>query len=135
MIPQAELDAAPNITLGGIDYPIPMLVPRQQRFVIPRMMGLMQEMTKGGAVFDPKLITTQLYDDLLYVTHLAITRARPDLTYDQFLDLPCELMDLVASIDVIAKQTGMISRAKAGAPQTGEVVAGTSQTGTASLPE
>jgi hypothetical protein len=121
MLNPAEIASAPTIKLGAFTYPIPMLAPRQQRIVIPTLMKLMAEMTAGGAdSFDTKSFSGPQYDALLSIVHTAITRAQPTLTMDEFIDRDCELSELMAALDVISAATGLIKRAPAGAPPSGE---------------
>ena len=42
MLSQVELEAAPKITLGKHTYAIPMLAPRQNRLVVPKLLAMMK---------------------------------------------------------------------------------------------
>lgn len=131
MLSQLELDAAPKVTLAGKEYPVPMLVPRQQRIVIPKLLSLMKSMAANGRV-DPTSLTTEQYDDLLDLVYIALTRGTPDLKRDDFMDTPSSMLELIAAMNTIAEQTGMMKRETPGAAS-GEAQAGSS-IGTASLP-
>ena len=128
---QSEIDAAPKVTLAGKEYPVPLLVPRQQRIVIPKLMALMKALTSGGAI-DAASISTEQYDDLVDVIYHGIARGSPTFTKEQFLDEPITLTEMIKAIDAVATQTGMLNKK---GPAPGEVPAGTSQTGTASSQE
>jgi hypothetical protein len=131
MISPLELNAAPKVALAGNWYPVPMLVPRQQRIVIPKLLSLMKSMAVNGKV-DPTGLTTEQYDDLLDLVYVALTRGTPDLKRDHFMDMPSTMLELIAAMNTIAEQTGMMKRETAGAAS-GEAPAG-SLIGTASSP-
>lgn len=139
MLSPIELDAAPKITLAGKDYPIPLLVPRQNRIVIPKLLSLMKALTAGDAVkiVDPTNLSTAEYDDLIDIVWIAVTRATPTLTKEQFLDMPIGLMELISAMDTVALQSGAMKRSGEAKPDLGEAsAAGTgSPIGTASSPE
>jgi hypothetical protein len=134
MISQLELDTAPKVTLAGNEYPIPMLVPRQQRIVVPALMLLMKTMSVNGKV-DPTSLTTEQYDMLLDLVYVALTRGSPLLKRDDFLDMPTNMMELIVAMNVVAEQSGVMKRetTATGEVATGEAPAG-SLIGTASLP-
>jgi hypothetical protein len=131
MISQSDLDAAPKVTLAGKEWPVPLLVPRQQRIVIPKLMSLMKTLAVGGAI-DAASISTEQYDDLIDVIYHGIVRGSPTVTKEAFIDEPITLLELIKAIDVIAAQTGMMAKKE---PLPGEALAGNSQTGTASSQE
>jgi hypothetical protein len=131
MISQSDLDAAPKLTLAGKEWPVPLLVPRQQRIVIPKLMALMKTLAVGG-VIDAASISTEQYDELIDVVFHGVVRGSPTVTREAFIDEPITLMELIKAIDVIAAQTGMMKKKE---PAPGEVLAGSSQTGTASSQE
>jgi hypothetical protein len=122
-ISQYEIDAAPKVTLGGKEYPVPFLVPRQQRVVIPKLLGLMKSMTVGNKITVTDLTTDQ-YDDLINMTYVALTRGSPALKIDELLDAPIDLMELVTAMQVIASQTGVMKKANGTEVATGEAPAG-----------
>jgi hypothetical protein len=125
MLSQVELEAAPKITLGEHTYAIPMLAPRQNRIVIPKLLALMKQMAgEDGKTINPLALDTASYDELLDLTWVAITRAQPTLTKDEFLDRPVTLMELITGMDVVAKQCGVLKR-QDGVPPVGEAQAGT----------
>jgi len=131
MIPQTELDAAPRVTLADKQYPVPLLVPRQQRIVIPKLLALMRSMAINGKI-DPTNLTTDQFDDLLDLVYVALTRGTPDLKREDFMEMPTTLLELIDAMNVIAEQTGMMKRG-ASSVASGEALAG-NLTGTTSLP-
>ena len=125
MLTQIELDAAPKITLAGKDYPVPFLVPRQQRIVIPKLMTLMKTFVgQDTGMVDPSNVTTEMYDDLTDMVFVGMSRGSPDLTREQFMDMPINLFELITAMNVIATQTGVLRRANAGEKPAGEAPAG-----------
>ena len=68
-------------------------------------------------------LDTASYDELLDLTWVAITRAQPTLTKEEFLDRPVTLMELIVAMDVISQQCGVLKR-QVGAPPVGEAQAG-----------
>lgn len=120
----ADTNDAPTITLAGKEWPVPLLVPRQQRVIIPAILRL-------GSV-NPTKITEQQYDDLVEIAFRAISRAHPQFTKEQLLDMPVTLIELISALPVIAQQTGMLAFKKG--DDAGEARAGNSLTGTGSSP-
>jgi hypothetical protein len=137
MLSQLELDTAPKVTLAGKEYPIPLLAPRQNRIVIPKLIELMKAFTEGGALSALNItmkLTTQQYDDLSEIIWVALTRGTPSLAKDDFLDMSIDLMELIAAMDIVAQQCGVMKRA--GEAKPGEAKAVTvSPIGTGSSPE
>jgi hypothetical protein len=137
MLSQVELEAAPKITLGKHTYAIPMLAPRQNRLVVPKLLAMMKQMTgDDGKTPSALALDTASYDELLDLTWVAITRAQPTLTKEEFLDRPVTLMELIVAMDVISQQCGVLKR-QVGAPPVGEAQAGQTSisTGIVSSPE
>jgi hypothetical protein len=98
----------PVISLGGKEFPVPLLAPRQQRIVIPAIMRLR---TMNAAA-----ITQEQYDDLCEISLSAAQRGTPSLKRDEFLDMPIQVNELLSALPVIAKQTGLLKES----PNTGE---------------
>lgn len=127
MLTQQELEAAPKLMLGGREFPMPLLAPRQQRIVVPKLMGVMNALIGKNAAEAMSALSTQTYDDLCDLVYVALTRGTPDLKKDDFLDLPIGPLDLVRAIDVVAIATGVLKRGEPGAAQgagAGEATAG-----------
>lgn len=130
-----EIEAAPKMKLGGHEYPVPMLVPRQNRIIGPKLFKLIGAISIGSGVINIGSMTTEIYDDLIDVVFVAATRANPGLKKDDLLDSPISLPELFEALGIVAEQSGLMRKAAAGAPAPGEARAGTSQTGTASSQE
>jgi len=129
-----EIEAAPKITLGGKEYPIPLLVPRQQRVVIPRLLQLFKDVSAGGQISMTNLDTAK-FNDIYEIVHTAITRAQPEMKFEEFLDLDAAPSELIASLNTIARQTGLIKQAAPGVSVPGEAAAASLPIGTVSSQE
>ncbi|HEX3747592.1 MAG TPA: hypothetical protein VHW09_26840 [Bryobacteraceae bacterium] len=126
-----DFEDAPKVSLGGKDWPIPLMAARQNRVIDPLILNLLPlfaELQVNKAAGMAKLGTKE-YDALQDIALHAIRRARPETTKDQFLDLPITLPELVAAFPIIAQQTGIFKRGEPG-EATGAV---SPQTGTESL--
>lgn len=118
------------IRLAGKDWPIPLLAPRQNRIIIPKLLALFKKMiTQLPPGYQPGdrvsldfiasiEITTEQFDDMTEVVWLALTRAHPRLGRDEFLDWPVPTAELSAALMVVLKQTGHL---KLGPGDQGEV--------------
>lgn len=132
-------DTVPQITIAGKAWPIPMLAPKQNVKVVPAILRVVPKILatgNGEGKFDLKKFAEAVdeasYADLLNIVFLALTRGHPDLSRDEFDNMPVPTMDLVLAVIVIASQTGVIKAGMkpAGDVQLGEAGAGNSQTGT-----
>ncbi|HWE05186.1 MAG TPA: hypothetical protein VG274_00670 [Rhizomicrobium sp.] len=85
----------PTITIAGREWRIPPLAPRQNRVVLPGLMRLGKE-------------PAEQYGTLLDIVFAALTRAHPSMTREEFDDWPIATWELVESIPVIARQTGLL---------------------------
>jgi hypothetical protein len=107
----------PVITLGGKDFPVPLLAPRQQRVVLPAIMRL--------RTMNASAITQEQYDDLCEISLAAAQRGTASMKRDDFLDMPIQINELLTALPIIARQTGLLKEsAHTGEPQVN------SQTGT-----
>lgn len=114
----AGLDGA-AVALGGRTWVMADLAPRQFRKVIPAMLGL-------GAVQKPEDLDETQIDRLLDAIYHALTRNYPDLTRDEFLDLPITLKELIQALPALAMAAGIERReAPASGERTGAAAAST----------
>ena len=91
------------VVLGGRNWVMADLAPRQFRKVIPAVIGL-------AAVKAPEDLDEAGIDRLLDALYYALTRNYPDLTREEFLDLPIRLAELVAALPILAKAAGIERR-------------------------
>lgn len=92
-----------SVALAGRNWVMADLAPRQFRKVIPAVIGL-------AAVKQPEDLDEAGIDRLLDALYYALTRNYPDLTREEFLDLPIRLAELVAALPVLAKAAGIERR-------------------------
>ena len=131
MNPDPKIDClgAPLVTLAGREWFVPVLAIRQARVVVPglmRLMPVLQAMQTGDAAAMAQLSEAN-FDAIVGVVHAALTRAYPDLSREEFLDLPASTPELVAALTVVTRQTGffkpgdapgeLMGEARATAPQ------------------
>lgn len=89
-----------SITLAGRAWVMADLAPRQFRKVIPAVLGL----SSLQAVCD---IDEARLDRLLDAFYHALTRNYPDLTREEFLDLPIKVTELIAGLPALAAAAGI----------------------------
>jgi hypothetical protein len=133
-------EESPRVVLGGKHWPIPLLSARENKVIDPLILGLLPlfslwERDKSAAL---ERLGAAQYDALLEIALVAARRASPQLTREQFLDLPITLPELIAAFSVIAQQTGIFEKARPGGAA-GEALAGKGEalaapTGTGSSP-
>src|SRR6185437_509529 len=91
------------VALAGRDWVMADLAPRQFRKVIPAIIAL-------AAVKRPEELDEAGIDRLLDALYYALTRNYPDLTREEFLDLPIKVAELVAALPALAKAAGIERR-------------------------
>jgi hypothetical protein len=125
--PKLNYAGAPTVTLGGEEFFVPVLALRQARVVVPGIMELMPRLnaiqrtlarSERAGVF----LSESDVDLMIDVVHAALTRAYPQMTRDDLLDREASFAQLVVSISVIARQTGLFAAATPGEQQ-GETAA------------
>jgi hypothetical protein len=122
--PKVDCARAPVVCVAGQEFFVPVLALRQARIVVPGLLKLMPRLnaiqTSIGAG-DPLAAASLDQDDvelMIDVVHCGLTRAYPDFTRDDLLDLAGGFTELIAALGIIARQTGLF--APADAPQAGE---------------
>ncbi|HUZ75812.1 MAG TPA: hypothetical protein VMU87_22725 [Stellaceae bacterium] len=91
------------VTLGGRNWVMADLAPRQFRKVIPAILSL------GGVRASADLDEAKI-DRLLDALYFALTRNYPDLAREEFLDLPIRLPELFAALPVLCLAAGLERR-------------------------
>jgi hypothetical protein len=122
--PKIDCASAPVVALGGRELYVPLLALRQARIVVPGLLKLMPRLnaiqTRMG-VGDPLAATLLDRDDvdlMIDIVQCGLTRAYPDFSRDDLLDLQAGFTELVAALGIIARQTGLF--APMDAPPPGE---------------
>lgn len=128
---QALIDEkVPCIKIGGRDWPIPPLGPKQNAVVVPTILAIIPdvlEIVRRRATEEPSLETleTQLAqtasilneENLLKLSDVvfaALKKGHKELTRDEFDDMPLGVMECIDAILVISQQTGLIRPARPG---------------------
>lgn len=104
----------PTIMIAGRVWSVPLLVPRQNRIIVPLLLSRRSD-----------------YDTLFEIVFSALTRANPQLRRDEFEDEPVPYRELCDAVPVIARQTGLMranrsrgrDTAKAEAPDWDAIIA------------
>lgn len=85
----------PIIIIGGREWRVPLLAPRQNRIVLPRFLALGSEpATQYGFLCD--------------IAFTALTRAHSELSRVEFEDWPVPAYELIDALPIIAGQTGFL---------------------------
>ena len=111
-------DTTPSLVLGGRDWPLPQLAPKQNRIVVPALLELVPKILRArdearaageasGLAALARCIDTATYDTLATLVFTALTRAHPGLTRDAFDDMAVDTLDLVAAVLPIARAAGL----------------------------
>lgn len=112
----------PIVTLAGQQFAIPKLAIRQNRYVEPlaaKHNDFFIRIFRDGSVNLLHLTEAQSEDFTKIVYH-ALTRATPDLTWEQFESMPISMREIMAALATCLQQSGLF--AAAGAPPTGEAL-------------
>jgi hypothetical protein len=113
--PKMDLSRAAVVELGGQEFFIPQLALRQARIVVPGLLKLMPRLNAIQAridVGDPLGAALLERDDIelmIDVVHSGLTRAYPDFSREEVLDLEAGFTELIAALAVIARQTGLFA--------------------------
>jgi hypothetical protein len=105
-----------NVTLGGKEFTVPLLVARENRIIDPIILKLLPIFANWQD--NKNLVLSQIgekeYDALHEMVFVAINRLQPEMTKEKLLDLPITLSELINSFSVIAKQTGIFEKTELG---------------------
>lgn len=120
--PKIDCDGAPVVVLAGREWFIPVLAMRQSRIVVPglmRLMPLLGELQNGHTSAMAKLGEEE-FDVIVSVVHAALTRAYPNLTREDFLDLAISTPELIGALGTVTRQTGFFKPSETGDKSEGE---------------
>lgn len=117
-----DVNGVAQVMLAGKTWRIPMLAARQNRIIDPLILGLLPVFAqwqddKSGALAK---LGHQQYEALLEIAYVALTRDTPELTREQFMDMPVTLPELIEAFSVIAQQTGVFQKIGQGEMTPGE---------------
>jgi hypothetical protein len=98
-----DYGSAKIIKLAGAEYFVPVLAIKQNRICIPLIQALAPRIveiaTSNGMVRQSDI------DDMLGLVHAAISRAYPDATFAELLEMEITMDELFAAYNVIVAQT------------------------------
>jgi len=120
--PKVDCAKAAVVTLAGREFFVPLLALRQVRVVAPGLLKLMprlnaiQARIADGEALGVALLERDDVELMIEVVHAGLTRAYPDLSRDDVLDLEAGFSELIAALAAIARQTGLFTTAESGAP-------------------
>jgi hypothetical protein len=113
--PKIDCTQAGVIELGGREFFIPQLALRQARIVVPGLLKLMPRLNAiqarigAGDPLGPALLERDDVELMIDVVHSGLTRAYPEFSRDEVLDLQAGFAELIAALAVIARQTGLFA--------------------------
>lgn len=96
------------VRLGGRDWVLADLAPKQYRKVIPALVAL-EALRSVGDLDEAKI------DRLVEAYYLALTRAYPDLTREEWEEVPVSVVEMIDALPILAQKAGLVPR-KDGAP-------------------
>jgi hypothetical protein len=139
MQPDPKIDCANAaiVTLAGREWFVPLLAMRQARIVVPALMALLPSLE---AIRRNQLaaLSQENFDLMLRAVHGSLTRAYPDLRFDDFLDLMITSEELVVAVQTVFVQAGLFKKeaaAEQGEDETGEAQGETASPSTAPQPD
>lgn len=117
MNPDSKIDCAgaPVVALGGAEFFVPALALRQARIAVPGLLKLLprlnaiQQRIGAGDPLAAALLEQDDVELMIDVVHCGLTRAYPDFSRENLLDLQADFADLIAALAVIARQTGLFA--------------------------
>lgn len=96
---EAELAAAPKITVGGKEFSIVKQAPKQLRAILPAAFRINPHLTSGT-------MPESVMDDFVTVIHTAIRRGHPAITREEFEEMPVGLDEMIVAFGIILTQCG-----------------------------
>jgi hypothetical protein len=101
------------IRFGGEAWPVPKLGIKQLKLINTKLDRLWEILITNQAPMNT--LSDQDWEDLGYVTYVALTRAHPDLTMDEFEDTGTDRQELVfAFMPIITAASGRKKETKPG---------------------
>lgn len=122
-----NLPDLPTILVGGKEWPIPLMAPKQNRVIIPVIAKI------GGAVSTGN-VSQEAMDSMLNVIYVGMTRAHPELTREEFDEMELPMEDQMNAFGVVSLQTGMLAKADRSA-KLEEIKAGKTKAGDGESPQ
>ncbi len=120
--PKVDCAQAAIIALAGQEFFVPFLALRQARIVVPGLLKLMPRLNAiqtrigHGEALAVALLERDDVELMIDVVHAGLTRAYPEMSRDDVLDLEAGFSELIAALAVIARQTGLFAATEGAAP-------------------
>ena len=122
-----------QLRLAGRDWPVPILSIKQNRIVVPAVLGFMPIIARVGAAvanqgtdplwFASIKLTTEDFDLMCEAVYWALTKGTPGLARLEFDNLEITVEELLTALPIVAKQSGLLKQ-RAGDTPAGEAEAG-----------
>jgi len=103
-----------TITIGDQDWPLPKLGPKQNRIIVPKLTVILPHIlasakVEGGSMDKlASYLSQDHYDTMLEIVFTALTRGSPDLTREEFDDLPLGTLEMINALTPIARAAGLL---------------------------
>jgi hypothetical protein len=113
--PKVDCGKAAIVELGGQEFFVPVLALRQARIAVPGLLKLMprlnaiQARIAAGDPLGASLLDQDDVELMIDVVHAGLSRAYPEFSREDLLDLEAEFAQLIAALAAIARQTGLFS--------------------------
>lgn len=122
------MDATPSVILAGKTYAVPLLVPKQNREVIPALLKLAPLLrVEGGFIQHHYAEVVDIVATVIYWG--AIWPNDKKALLDSVSEMPVTLKEMMEAVNIIRVQTGLFVKAQEGATP------GESETATSELPK
>lgn len=106
----------PTVTLAGKEYPVPDLVPLQQRELFPALKRAIDYIVKHKGESFSSMNREFIDDGLTIVYWGAIWPNEEKTTFDQFLRMKVSSIEIMKAVPIIQIATGLFEKTK---PQEG----------------
>jgi hypothetical protein len=134
----------PTIMLAGQAWPIPLLSPKQLRVVLPPLLSIIPRIAASYSVIqvtnpetgqqEPKSVADMVklselldnggIDSIYTIIFNSLLKGHPKLTKEEFEDMPIGTFEMIDSLMVIGRQTGVMrSASKEETAKVGEAAA------------
>jgi hypothetical protein len=113
--PKVDCARAQIVALGGQEFFIAPLALRQARIAVPGLLKLMPRLNAiqarigAGDPLGAALLEQDDVELMIDVVHSGLSRAYPELSREDLLDLEAGFAELIAALAVIARQTGLFA--------------------------
>ena len=107
--PKIDCARAQIVELGGQEFFVAPLALRQARIAVPGLLKLMPRLNAIQVRIGAALLDQDDVELMIDVVHSGLSRAYPDFSRENLLDLEAGFAELIAALAVIARQTGLFA--------------------------